>query len=164
MKARVSAGLLLYRFREGLLQLFLAHPGGPFFAHKDDGHWTIPKGEIETNEDFLATAIRECKEEVCIEVDPKGHFLDLGSIRQKGGKIVHAWGIELDVDHPPILKSNLFKMEWPPNSGRMQSFPEVDRAQFFPLKEAKRKIKETQIPLIDRLETLLQQEKAVKKD
>jgi predicted NUDIX family NTP pyrophosphohydrolase len=157
MKARVSAGLLLYRFRNGALEIFLAHPGGPFFAYKDDGHWTIPKGEIEPNEDFLATAIRECKEEVCIAVDPAGPFLDLGSIRQKGGKVVHAWGVEVDLETPPLLKSNHFRMEWPPASGKFQSFPEVDQAQFFSLKEAKRKIKETQIPLIDRLETLLKE-------
>lgn len=157
MRARVSAGLLLYRFRNGALEVFLAHPGGPFFAHKDDGHWTIPKGEIEPNEDFLATAIRECKEEVCIEVDPKGPFLDLGSIRQKGGKVVHAWGAEVDLEGLPVLKSNHFRMEWPPDSGKFQNFPEVDRAQFFSLREARRKIKETQIPLIDRLEALLKE-------
>lgn len=157
MRARVSAGLLLYRFHNGALEIFLAHPGGPFFAYKDDGHWTIPKGEIEANEDYLATAIRECKEEVCIEVDPQGPFLDLGSIRQKGGKVVHAWGVEVDMEKPPLLKSNHFRMEWPPDSGKFQSFPEVDRAEFFPLAEAKRKIKETQIPFIDRLETWLKE-------
>ncbi|MDB6031831.1 MAG: hypothetical protein JWM16_2169 [Verrucomicrobiales bacterium] len=157
MKARVSAGLLLYRFRHGALEVLLAHPGGPFFARKHDGHWTIPKGEVEPNEDFLATAIRECKEEVCIDVDPKGPFLDLGSIRQKGGKVVHAWAAEVDMERPPALKSNHFTMEWPPNSGKSQSFPEVDQAEFFSVEDARLKIKETQIPLMDRLETLLKE-------
>src|SRR4051812_25902050 len=90
LKARVSAGLLLYRVREGQLEVFLAHPGGPFFAHKDDGHWTIPKGEVESGEDLLATAIREVQEETGIAIERTKAFIELGSIRQKGGKIVHA--------------------------------------------------------------------------
>ncbi len=146
---------MLYRFRNGALEIFLAHPGGPFFASKDNGHWTVPKGEIEPGEDPLATAIRECKEEVCIEVDPRKEFLDLGSIQQKGGKNVRAWGVEWDVDATPVLQSSTFEMEWPPRSGKLQSFPEVDRAGFFSLAEARCKIKETQIPLLDRLADLL---------
>jgi predicted NUDIX family NTP pyrophosphohydrolase len=152
MKARISAGLLMYRFKGGCLEVFLAHPGGPFFAHKDDGHWTIPKGEIGEGEDYRATAIREFKEEVCIDIDPNEHFIDLGSIRQKGGKTVHAWGVEQDWDDSRPFQSNTFSMEWPPRSGKLQEFPEVDRARFFATNEARRKIKESQIPLIERLE------------
>src|SRR3954467_15491648 len=91
---RVSAGLVMYRIRQGELEVFLGHPGGPFFTHRDDGYWTIPKGEIEEDEDHLATAIREFQEEVGIEVNPKSEFIELGSIKQKGGKIVHAWAVE----------------------------------------------------------------------
>lgn len=145
----------MYRFKDGRLQVFLAHPGGPCFARKDYGHWTIPKGEIEPYENRLATAIRECKEEVGIDIDPKGHFLDLGSIRQKGGKIVQAWAVEQNWDDSRLFRSNTFTMEWPPGSGKFQAFPEVDQARFFPLDEARRRIKEAQIPLLDRLEALL---------
>src|SRR5713101_2812179 len=155
MRSRVSSGLLMFRFRNGQLEVFLAHPGGPFFANRDDGHWTIPKGEIEPGEEFLATALREFKEEVGIDIDPKSKFLELGSIRQKGGKIVHAWGVERDLDAATAFKSSTFKMEWPPGSGKIQRFPEVDRAQFFPMAEACRRIKETQTPLLDALEAHL---------
>jgi predicted NUDIX family NTP pyrophosphohydrolase len=153
--ARTSAGLVMYRFRERRLEVFLAHPGGPFFARKDYGHWTIPKGEIGPAEDYLATAIREFKEEVCIQIDPRSHFLDLGSIRQKGGKVVHAWAVEQDWDDSRPFQSNTFTIEWPPGSGKFQEFPEVDRAQFFPIEEARKRIKATQTPLLDRLEALL---------
>jgi len=155
MRSRISAGLLMYRRREEKLEVFLAHPGGPFFAHKDDGHWTIPKGEVEVGEDYLTTAIREFEEEVGIRADPNSHFLSLGSIRQKGGKIVHAWGVAGDYDDTIPIRSNTFECEWPMNSGQMRCFPEVDRAQFFPLMVARRKIKETQIPLLDQLELKL---------
>ena len=155
MRSRVSAGLLMYRISDGELEVFLAHPGGPFFAHKDDGHWTIPKGEIEAEEEFLATAIREFKEEVGIEIDPGSKFIDLGSIRQKGGKTVHAWGVAGDCTEGHSCQSTTFQMEWPPGSNKLQSFPEVDRAQFFPIKPAKLKIKDTQIPLLERLEAAL---------
>jgi predicted NUDIX family NTP pyrophosphohydrolase len=151
MPARVSAGLMLYRFRGGELQVFVAHPGGPFFVSKDDGHWTIPKGEVEPGEDLLATAIREVAEETSIEVDPASRFIALGTIRQKGGKIVHAWAVEKDLDDAQPVQSNLLMMEWPPGSGRMLEFPEVDRAQFFPVAEAKRKLKPAQVELVDRL-------------
>lgn len=151
MPSRVSAGLVIYRIRNGGLEVFLAHPGGPFFAHRDEGVWTIPKGELEPNEEHLSTAIREVKEEVGFEINPASEFIALGSIRQKGGKIVHAWGVEQDCNDPIQCKSNEFKMEWPVGSGKWKSFPEVDRAAFFPLPEAKRKIKSTQIPLLDRL-------------
>ena len=155
MRARISAGLVMYRLRQGRWEVLLAHPGGPFFVGKDYGHWTIPKGEIEPEEDYLSAALREFEEEVCIEIDPKSHFLELGSIRQKGGKTVHAWAVEQDWDDGQPFQSSTFTLEWPPGSGNFQAFPEVDRAKFFPLDEARRRIKEAQIPLLDRLEALL---------
>jgi predicted NUDIX family NTP pyrophosphohydrolase len=155
MSSRVSAGLVMYRVRTGQLEVFLAHPGGPFFAHRDEGVWTIPKGEIESDEEHLGTAIREFKEEVGIDINPQSEFIELGSIRQKGGKTVHAWGVEQDCADPTECKSNEFKMEWPIGSGKWKSFPEVDRAAFFPLFEAKRRIKAAQIPLLERLEQVL---------
>lgn len=161
MRSRVSAGLVLYRVKNGQLKVLLAHPGGPFFAHRDEGHWTIPKGEIEPGEAYLATALRECKEEVGIEVDPHSRFIDLGSIRQKGGKTVHAWGNAWERDSGGPFQSNTFTMEWPPDSGKFQSFPEVDRAEFFPIAVARRKIKEAQIPLLDRLEAELRQSNSI---
>ncbi len=155
MPARISAGLVLYRRHERELQIFIAHPGGPFFAGKDDGHWTIPKGEVEPGEDLLAAAIREVREETGIEVEPGSKFIALGSIQQKGGKIVHAWAVESDWDDAQPIQSNSLTMEWPPGSGRRLEFPEVDRAQFFPVAEAKRKLKPAQAPLLDRLVELL---------
>ncbi len=149
----------MYRFRDGHLEVFLAHPGGPVFAHRDAGHWTIPKGEIEPEEDYLATAIREFKEEVGIDIDPKGPFIELGWIRQKGGKVVHAWAVERDCENPAACRSNFFRMEWPLGSGQWQSFPEVDRVEFFRIPAAKMKIKETQIPFLERLEAALQKRK-----
>jgi predicted NUDIX family NTP pyrophosphohydrolase len=156
MKRRISAGLVWYRVRDGSLEVFLAHPGGPLFTRRDEGYWTIPKGEIEPGEDFLVTALREFQEEVGIEIDPQSRFIELGSIRQKGGKIVHAWGVEKDDSPLGPLRSITFEMEWPPGSRSKQRFPEVDRAQFFELKEAKKRIKETQIPLLERLAEILQ--------
>ena len=155
MRSRISAGLALYRIRDGQLEVFLAHPGGPLFAHRDEGHWTIPKGEIEPDEDYLKTAVREFKEEIGFEIPLQSRFIELGSIRQKGGKIVHAWAVETNCKDPIVCKSNFFKMEWPMGSGKWQEFPEVDRAQFFPVAEAKRRIKETQVPLLERLEAAL---------
>ena len=155
MRPRISAGLVIYRHRGGQLEVFLAHPGGPFFAHRDDGCWTIPKGEVEPGEELLAAAIREFEEEIGFAVKKVGPYLSLGSIQQKGGKFVHAWATEQDHDDRQPIRSNEFEMEWPPRSGRIQSFPEVDRAQFFPLAEARRKVKERQIPLLDELVRLL---------
>jgi predicted NUDIX family NTP pyrophosphohydrolase len=155
MRSRVSSGLLMFRIRGGQLEVFLAHPGGPFFAHRDDGHWTIPKGEIEAGEEFLGTAVREFKEEVGIDIDPRSKFLELGSIRQKGGKIVHAWAVEHDWSGKAPVQSSTYRMEWPPDSGKFHEFPEVDRAQYFSIDQARQKIKDTQIPLLDRLESLL---------
>ena len=149
MPSRVSAGLLMYRHRDENVQVFLAHPGGPFFRRKDDGHWTIPKGEQNPGEPLLETAMREFGEEVGLK--PGGHFIELGCIRQKGGKTVYAWAFEGDWDESWPLRSSTFKMEWPPESGQTQAFPEVDRAKFFSLDAARHKLKETQWPLVERL-------------
>src|SRR5271168_4872722 len=121
---RQSAGLLMYRVRDGKLQVFLAHPGGPHFTHKDDGCWTIPKGEPEPDEDLLDAAKREFQEETGIL--PTGPFIRLTPVKQKGGKIVHAWAFKGDWDGEIV--SNTFSMEWPPKSGRKAEFPEIDRA------------------------------------
>lgn len=152
MRSRISAGLLMYRMGSNGLQVFLAHPGGPFFVRKDHGHWTIPKGEVDPGEsDLLATAIREFQEEIGIAPLPNTGFLSLGSIRQTGGKVVHAWGFAGDYPENTPVRSNLFSIEWPPHSGTLQEFPEVDRAQFFDLPEAKLRVKPTQVPLLDEL-------------
>lgn len=158
MRSRISAGLLAYRRKDGGLEVFIAHPGGPLFAHKDDGHWSIPKGEVEPGGDLLATAIREFEEETGVTIDPASNFLALGSIRQKGGKTVHAWALEGRWDDAQPIRSNTFSMQWPPGSGQMRDFPEVDRAQFFPLAEAKLKLKPTQLPLLKRLEEAIRDE------
>jgi predicted NUDIX family NTP pyrophosphohydrolase len=149
---RLSAGLLMYRIRDGGIQVLLAHPGGPLFRGKDDGVWSIPKGESESNEDLLATAQREFEEETGIK--PIGPFLSLAPIRQKGGKIVHAWAFAGDCD-PKTIKSNTFTMEWPPHSAKQMEFPEIDRAEFFSLEEAKKKIKAGQEKLLAELESFL---------
>jgi predicted NUDIX family NTP pyrophosphohydrolase len=150
----VSAGLLMYRIKNGELEIFLAHPGGPLFQNKDDGHWTIPKGESSmAGEPLLETARREFEEETGIK--PSGPFIDLGSIRQKGGKIVYGWAFQGGCDDSQPIRSNTFDMQWPPGSGRIQSFPEVDKARFFPLSEGKKKLKDAQWPLIERLVAVL---------
>lgn len=131
------------------LQLLLVHPGGPFWRKKDEGAWTIPKGEFNDSEDPLDAALREFGEETGAQ-PPQGEFLKLRPVRQAGGKTVHAWAIEFDFD-PKTLQSNTFKQEWPPKSGRMQEFPEVDRAEWFDPPAARRKILNGQIPLIDEL-------------
>lgn len=145
----------MYRIRSGRLEVLLAHPGGPLFKFRDEGYWSIPKGEIEPGEEYLATAIREFGEEVGICVNPASAFYPLGSIRQKGGKTVHAWGVEGNVEIPDPLPSSTFQMEWPPNSRKLACFPEVDRAAFMTLAEAGNKIKDTQAPLLDRLQKCL---------
>lgn len=132
-----SAGLVMYRVRDGRIQVLLVHLGGPFWAKKDRGAWSIPKGEIEPNEDALAAAKREFEEETGIR--PEGEMAPLGTVRQKSGKTVTAWGFAGDCD-PRQIKSNLFSMEWPPRSGKQQQFPEIDRAEFFTLEAAKEKI------------------------
>lgn len=146
---KIAAGLLLYRQAKAGIEVFLAHPGGPFFRKKDAAAWTIPKGEPLPGEDLLATAVREFHEETGIT--PKEPFLPLESIRQRGGKTVWAWAFEGNWSPGDGLPSNTFETEWPPRSGRMQSFPEIDRADFFPLAGAREKINPAQIPLLDRL-------------
>jgi predicted NUDIX family NTP pyrophosphohydrolase len=150
----MSAGLLMYRKKDGSLQVFLAHPGGPLYRKKDRGYWTIPKGEPPENEPLMETAMREFEEETGIR--PHGSFVDLGSIRQKGGKIVYAWAFEGEHDPRRPIRSNTFEMEWPPRSGRIQSFPEVDRARFFSLPEAREKLRDAQWPLVERLVAILE--------
>lgn len=149
---RVSAGLLMYRIHDGTLQVLLAHPGGPFFKNKDDGAWTIPKGEIEPGEDLLEAARREFEEETGIT--PTGPFIALTPVKQKGGKIVHAWAFKGDCD-PSTIVSNTFTMEWPPKSGRQTQFPEIDRANFFNGEAAIRKIKAGQEALIQELQRMI---------
>lgn len=145
---RKSAGLVLFRQGAGELEVLLVHPGGPFWAKKDEGAWSIPKGEIDEGEDALAAARREVQEE--IGATPDGAFIPLTPVRQAGGKVVHAWAIEGDVD-PATITSNTFELEWPPRSGRRQTFPEVDRAAWFMISEARSKILRGQLPLLDAL-------------
>ena len=147
--ARVSAGILLWRRRDRLVEVLLAHPGGPIFAARDHGWWTVPKGQAEPGEELLTVACREFVEETGHPV-PAGTLLGLGSIVQKGGKVVHVWAIEGDLD-PGTSTSNTFALEWPPRSGRMREFPEVDRVAWFGLEEAAVRLRDTQVPLLGRL-------------
>jgi predicted NUDIX family NTP pyrophosphohydrolase len=151
MAAKRSAGILLYRREDGGVRFLLVHPGGPFWAKKDLGAWTIPKGGIEEEEEPRACAIRELEEELgaAPELDPE-QLIELGSIRQRGGKVVEAWASEAEFD-PARLASNTFTMEWPPRSGTQQEFPEVDRAEWFDLEAARKKILPAQAELLDRL-------------
>src|SRR6266568_6250285 len=153
MRARVSAGLLMFRRKRDVLELLLVHPGGPFFAKKDEGAWTIPKGEPVPAEDLLTRAQIEFEEELGIR--PHGNWIPLGSITQKGGKVVHAWAFEGDLPESFKPQSNTFKMEWPPRSGKLKKFPEIDRAEFFPEEVARRKINPAQVPFLDRLRAAL---------
>ena len=145
----MSAGLLMYRVRSGRMEVMLVHPGGPFWVKKDAGVWSLPKGEVDSGEDALEAAQREFEEETSLR--PQGKFVPLGEVKQKSGKVVRAWAFEGDCD-PASLKSNTFTMEWPPHSGKKQEFPEIDRAEFFPLEEARKKINPAQVALIDALE------------
>ena len=146
-----SAGILLYRKLNSELQVFLVHPGGPFFKNKDDGNWSVPKGEFLEEEDPLQAAKREFEEETGQAIN--GDFVALTPIKQKGGKTVQAWAVKGDIDHLNI-KSNSFEIEWPPRSGRQQSFPEVDRAEWFDIDTAKIKINPAQAALIIELAEL----------
>jgi predicted NUDIX family NTP pyrophosphohydrolase len=148
-RAKVSAGLLMYRARAGALEVFLAHPGGPFFAKKDEGWWSIPKGEIEEGDGPLETALREFEEETGLR--PGGEMIPLGEVRQKGGKLVHAWAFEGDWEEGRALVCNTFSMEWPPGSGRRQEFAEIDRVAFFDLETARRKMNQAQAAFLDAL-------------
>lgn len=150
---RISAGIVLYRRIGGDLEVLLAHPGGPLYASRDEGHWTIPKGEPDPGEALTDAARREFSEETGQDLGD-GPLLALGSIVQKGGKVVHAWAIEGDLD-PGSASSETFEMTWPPGSGRLQSFPEIDRVAWFDPDEARRRIKAAQVPLLDRLDEAL---------
>ena len=143
-----SAGLLMYRRRNDCTEVFLVHPGGPLWAKKDLGAWTIPKGEYDESEKPMAAAIREFHEETGIT--PSGDFIDLGTIRQSGGKLVSAWAFEGDCD-PAQLTSNLCQLEWPPHTGRLIQFPEVDRGAWFSLSEATKRTLKGQQPLLETL-------------
>jgi len=142
----------MYRIQDGKLQVLLAHPGGPLFKNKDEDTWTIPKGEIEPGEDMLETAKREFEEETSVK--PIGPFTALTPIKQKGGKIVHAWAFKGDCD-PAKIVSNSFSMEWPPKSGRQMDFPEIDKANFFDMAAARRKIKAAQMALIEECQQIV---------
>ena len=143
-----SAGVLLYRDSAAGREVLLVHPGGPFWTKKDDGWWSIPKGELADGEDPLAAAKREFEEELGAPLD--GEFVALEPVRQKSGKMVWAWAVRGDFD-PGALRSNLFSVEWPPKSGRQREFPEVDRAEWFDLETARRKILPAQAPLLDQI-------------
>lgn len=149
---KVSAGILLYRIRNRRPEFFLVHPGGPFFVRKDDGHWTVPKGEFPAQEAPLDAAVREFEEETGYR--PSGDFISLGPVVQKGGKKVLCWAVagELDAD---AVRSNMFELEWPPSSGKKKEFPEVDRGGWFGLAEARKKINAAQVPLLEELAEIL---------
>jgi predicted NUDIX family NTP pyrophosphohydrolase len=152
--AKVSAGLMMYRRRAEHLEVLLVHPGGPFWAQKDAGAWSIPKGEVGDGEDPFAAAKREFEEETGIK--PSGDFVPLAAIMQKSGKVVRAWAFAGDCD-PRDIRSNTFTMEWPPRSGQQREFPEVDRAGFFEVEEAGRKINPAQAALLSELEQKLKE-------
>jgi predicted NUDIX family NTP pyrophosphohydrolase len=151
-RSNVSAGLLLFRRSAGLLEVFLAHPGGPFWEGKEAGAWTIPKGLVEVDEDLLTAARREFAEET--GASPDGPFIPLGEIRQKAGKVVHAWACEGELD-PAAARSNVMSVEWPPKSGKRVTFPEVDRYGWFDPATARMKLNPAQAVFIDRLEAAL---------
>jgi predicted NUDIX family NTP pyrophosphohydrolase len=147
-----SAGILLYRHKSTHTEFFLVHPGGPFFAKKDLGSWSIPKGEFTHEEEALTAAKREFEEE--LGTKPKGEFIALTPVKQSSGKLVHAWAIEGDID-PATITSNTFEIEWPPKSGKKQSFPEIDKGQWFTASLAKEKINKAQAAFIDQLIEIL---------
>jgi predicted NUDIX family NTP pyrophosphohydrolase len=144
-----SAGILLHRRRDGRREVLLVHPGGPLWARRDAGAWSIPKGEYGTGEDARACALREFEEELGTPL-PEGELVELGSVRQRNGKLVTAWAAEGDLD-PAGIRSNTFRLEWPPRSGRIREFPAVDRAGWFGLDEAREKLIPAQVELLDRL-------------
>jgi predicted NUDIX family NTP pyrophosphohydrolase len=146
---RISAGILLFRKKGEGIEFFLVHPGGPIWAKKDEGVWSIPKGLVEDGENLLQAALREFEEETGIRVDPEG-CIPLQPVRLKSGKIVHAFAIEGDCD-PGEIRSNTFQMEWPPRSGRIQEFPEIDRGGWFSLEGARKKINPGQMGLLEEL-------------
>ncbi len=153
---RQSAGLLPYRFRQGRLEVFLVHPGGPFWANKDQGAWSIPKGEVSPGEEPLEAARREFFEETGFA--PPDLVTALGEVKQSGGKRVSAWTFEADLE-PGALQSGVFTLEWPPKSGKRAAFPEVDRGEWFSLEVARSKILKSQIPFLDRLEGMFSEKR-----
>lgn len=153
-----SAGILLYRFNNKVLEVLLVHPGGPFFTKKDSGAWSIPKGEFLEDENPLDAAKREFKEEIGADV-PVTDFIELSPIEQKSNKTVYAWAFQGDIDTSTI-KSNTFELEWPPKSGKMRSFPEIDKGEWFTIATAKERINIRQVPLLDEL----QKKVSLKKD
>ena len=150
--AKKSGGILLFKTSGAKLLVFLAHPGGPFWAKKDEGSWSIPKGEFSDDEDGLTAARREFSEEIGQNME--GKFIELTPCRQPSRKIIHAWAVEGDIDESSV-KSNEFEMEWPPKSGKKQSFPEVDRGAWFPVEEAKKRIQSGQLPILEELMRVL---------
>jgi predicted NUDIX family NTP pyrophosphohydrolase len=153
--AQNSAGIIMYRYQNNMLQVFLVHPGGPFWVNKDFGAWSIPKGLIDQNEDAFEAAKREFEEETGFTI--RDHAIKLSPVKLKGGKVVQAWAVEGNCD-PSALKSNTFVIEWPAGSGRQREFPEVDRAAWFDVKGAQKKINQGQIPFIEELHLLLSKE------
>ncbi len=149
MAELISAGLLMYTYKNKKLKVFLVHPGGPFFTKKDAGYWGIPKGLVEKDEDLFETAKREFEEETGIT--PEGKFFHLGFVKQKNGKKVFGWAYEVNNDLPIEITCNTFEMEWPPHSGKKQNFPEVDKGEFFSIEDATKKINSAQIDFINRL-------------
>ena len=151
-RSKTSAGLLMFRRKHDRLEVLLVHPGGPFFRKKESGAWTIPKGEVAEGEELLNRATVEFGEELGIEpATAATDWIELGTVKQKGGKTVHAWTFEGDLPEDFAIVSNTFSMEWPPRSGRTQEFPEIDRAEFFPIELAKEKINQAQIEFLQRL-------------
>lgn len=155
MSKQLSAGLLLYRWRDGQLEVLLVHPGGPLWSKKDEGAWSIPKGEYDTAEDPLTVAQREFHEETGCHVS--GTFVPLRPLRQPSGKVISAWAVEGDLDAASI-RSNTFSLEWPPKSGKEQAFPEVDRAGWYDLSLAAMKLLPGQRPFLDQLQQLLKRD------
>ena len=151
---KVSAGLLLYRRQNSELEFLLVHLGGPFWAKKDDGAWFLPKGEVNPGEDEKAAAIREFQEETGLAVDLAAELISLGTVKHKSGKLVYAWAIEGDCDSSAV-RSNTFEIEWPPKSGKKQTFPEIDRAAFFMMAAAEKKMHPTEFEFLPRLVGLL---------
>jgi len=150
--SKVSAGILLYRKANNHLEVLLVHPGGPFWKNKDDGSWTIPKGETNNGEELLSAAIREFHEETGMLLS--GSFIELNPVKQKSGKLVHAWALEGDINENKI-KSNNFELEWPIRSGKFQSFPEIDKAAWYDITKAKEKINPAQTAFLEELNDLL---------
>ena len=159
--AKQSAGILLYRFKDNQLEVFLIHPGGPFFSKKDNGSWSVPKGEFNGDENPLDAAKREFMEETGQPID--GNFIELEPVIQKAGKKVYAWAVEGDIDHETIV-SNLFEMEWPPRSGKKQTFPEVDKSAWFEVGEAEIKINSAQVGFIKELIRIINSSKSSPKE